>query len=124
MPVRPNIQSALRWRARLGITMGRLLAICRDAATIEPLRSGLAAADHACEICAGNVEAIRRLRERAFDAVLTDPITALAEDLALVAELRQARPGTRVIILASAASHEDLIGALRAQVFACFTSPF
>jgi anti-sigma regulatory factor (Ser/Thr protein kinase)/ActR/RegA family two-component response regulator len=104
--------------------MGRLLAICRDAATIETLRSGLAAAGHECEICAGNVEAVRRLRERAFDLVLTDPLTALAEDLALVAELREARPGTRVMVLAPAASQGELIGALRAQVFACFTPPF
>jgi len=104
--------------------MGRLLAINGDAAAIQTLRSDLAAAGHECEVCGGNVEAIRRLRQRAFDVVLTDPLTSVTEDLALVEELREARPGTRVILLAPAATHDDLIGALRAKVFACFTPPF
>ena len=104
--------------------MGRLLAINGDLAAIETLRSDLAAAGHECEVCGGNVEAIRRLRRRAFDVVLTDPLTSITEDLALVEELREARPGTRVILLAPAATHDDLIGALRAKVFACFTPPF
>ena len=34
------------------------------------------------------------------------------------------RPGVKVIVLAPATTHEDVVAALRAQVFACFTPPF
>ena len=72
----------------------------------------------------GDVEAVRRLRELAVDVVVTDPSTTVAEDLALAAELQSVRPGVRVILLAPATTHEDVVAALRAQVFACFTPPF
>ncbi len=69
------------------------------------------------------MDAVKRLRERAFDVVVTDPTTTVREDLALLEELGQVRPGLKIILLAPAASHEDIIGALQAHVFACFTPP-
>src|SRR5262249_55495277 len=34
------------------------------------------------------------------------------------------RPGARLILLAPSATNEDIVNALRADVFACFTPPF
>jgi anti-sigma regulatory factor (Ser/Thr protein kinase) len=106
--------------------MGRILligrgielsAILSDAASSE-LR------DHHIERCAGNVEALQHLRAHAVDVVVTDPSTAIAEDLALAREISRVRPGVRLVaLLAHAASREELIEALRAEVFACFTMP-
>src|SRR5215831_6007070 len=101
--------------------MGRLLAIRPDAGLTDALQSGLAG--HDLESCGGDVEAVVRLRDRAFDVVLTDPATSVSEDLALAAEMRAVRPGVRIIVLTPAATHDDLVNGLRAHVFACFTQP-
>jgi anti-sigma regulatory factor (Ser/Thr protein kinase) len=56
--------------------------------------------------------------------VLTDPETPVDEDLVLIEELRSLRPGLRIILLAPEAATDDLIAALRAHVFACFSAPY
>ena len=102
--------------------MRRLLAICPDLGLIDALSAGLAGHDFV--ISGGNVEALHRLRELAIDVVITDSSTSVSEDLALATELRCVRPGVKVIMLTPATTHEDVVAALRAQVFACFTPPF
>ena len=102
--------------------MRRLLAICPDQGLLNALSTGLAGND--LVISGGNVEAVRRLRDLAVDVVITDPTTSVTEDLALASELRVARPGVKVIVLAPATTPEEVVAALRAQVFACFTPPF
>jgi anti-sigma regulatory factor (Ser/Thr protein kinase) len=67
--------------------------------------------------------ALRNLRRRAYDLVITSPRTTLCADLALLSELRTVRPGVKTILLAPEATPEEVIAALRAQVFACFTAP-
>ena len=103
--------------------MGRLLAIRADPALSEALRAGLVPAGHEVEFRDGNMDAVKRLRERAIDVVVTDPTTTVPEDLALMDELGQVRPGLKIILLAPAASHEDIMSALQAHAFACFTPP-
>jgi len=65
--------------------------------------------------------ALRQVRQKAIDVVLTDPSTPIDEDFALVEELRRTRPGIQIIVRAPEAGRDDLIAALRARVFACFT---
>jgi anti-sigma regulatory factor (Ser/Thr protein kinase) len=79
-----------------------------------------------CEIltAAGNVDAVHTVRSRAVDVVLTDPDTPVRDDLALVEELRDARPGLKAIVLAPAAAPSEFIAAIRSHVFACFVAPF
>ncbi|HEU0004493.1 MAG TPA: ATP-binding protein [Terriglobia bacterium] len=74
--------------------------------------------------CAGDVEAVQRLRETAIEVVLTDPTTPLREDLALVTELLQTRPGLKTIVLTPQADPNEIVAAIRARVFACFSAPF
>jgi len=79
-----------------------------------------------CEIAcaAGNVDAVRQVRARAVDLVITDPDTPVRDDLALVDELRAVRPGLKAIVLAPAAAPGEIIAAVKSQVFACFVAPF
>ena len=104
--------------------MGRILTIRPDPPLATILRSVLDADRHQIDFCNGSAEAIKRLRESAIDVVITDPATTVEEDLALVSELRNVRPSVRIIVLAPEASANDVVDAIRANVFACFTSPF
>jgi ActR/RegA family two-component response regulator/anti-sigma regulatory factor (Ser/Thr protein kinase) len=102
----------------------RVLAIRPDPAFLAALDRILDGRDCEVETCAGNIEALQRLRVRAVDVVVSDPGTTVDEDLALARELRNLRPATRIIVLAPHATHAELVHAIRAQVFACFTPPF
>src|SRR5262249_10573092 len=73
---------------------------------------------------AGSAAALSHLRRRSYDAVITSPCTGIAEDLALLEEMRHVRPGVKTIVLSPRATPEDVIAALRARVFALFTAPF
>jgi ActR/RegA family two-component response regulator/anti-sigma regulatory factor (Ser/Thr protein kinase) len=106
------------------MTPRRVLAIRPEAAFVQVLTGLLEKRDCALEMCSGNVEAVHRLRTRAADVVVSDPSTTVEEDLALAKELRCLRPATRMIVLAPHATHAELVEAIRADVFACFTPPF
>ncbi len=102
--------------------MQRILIIGEDPAVGVSISPQLQACS--IEIADGDAEALQRLRQQAFELVLTDPKSSVQEDLALVNEIENIRPGVKTIILAPAATPEDVIAALRARVFACFSSPF
>lgn len=104
--------------------MKRILVIgeTNDAAAL--LATDLPADHYAVTTCAGDVEAIRLVRRRAIDVVVTDPTTHIREDLALESELRRFRPGVRMVVLSPPAAPEEVIEALRANVFACFSAPY
>ena len=103
--------------------MGRVLVIQGEPTLIEAMRKDLVPRGHDVEPCTGDVQAVRQVRRKAYDVVVTDPVTPIAEDLALVDELQRTRPGIKSIVRAPAAAREDVITALRAHVFACFTPP-
>ena len=102
--------------------MGRVLVIRGEPALLDALHDAVAARGHEVESCGGNVEAIQHVRRRAVDLVITDPATPITEDLALAEELRATRPGIRIIVRTPSAGPGDVIVALRARVFACFTA--
>ena len=76
------------------------------------------------EFAVGNANAIQRLRARSFGVAITSCESDVEEDLALLAEMRDIRPGVKCIVLARESTPEEVIAALRARVFACFTPPF
>src|SRR5215813_12455253 len=61
---------------------------------------------------------------QSFGVVITSPESAVDEDLALLEEMRAIRPGVKCIVLARQSTPKEIIAALRARVFACFTPPF
>jgi anti-sigma regulatory factor (Ser/Thr protein kinase) len=103
--------------------MYRVLVISAGAEVKEWMRASTLA-DCKVDEAAGPADALRHLRRRSYDAVVTSPCTSVAEDLALLGEMRHLRPGLKTIILSPQSTPEDVIAALRAHVFALFTAPF
>jgi anti-sigma regulatory factor (Ser/Thr protein kinase)/ActR/RegA family two-component response regulator len=103
--------------------MPRILLIGEARALENALRRHPSLADADLDWAAGNAHALRFLRRQCYDAVVTDPRTTIDEDLALLDEMRQIRPGVKVILLSRPAGPEEVIKALRARVFACAEAP-
>ena len=106
------------------MTAGRVLLIGQSEALFEQLRAH--AALRGCDVhtCGTVVEAMRHLREYACDVVVTDPHTTVGDSLAAAREMSWLHPSVRVIALWPAATDTQIIAALRAELFACFTEPF
>ncbi len=104
--------------------MSRVLVIGSHCELSRSIADGLTAAGLPTEQAVGHADALHRLRMRAFGVVITSPDSAVDEDLALLEEMRDIRPGVKCIVLARESTPDDVIAALRARVFACFTPPF
>ena len=104
--------------------MPRALLIDAEKPFVEALARSPVLAGVALDVAAGEADAIRRLRHRAYPLVVSSPRTSLCHDLALLEEIRCARPAVRVILLAPQATPEEIIAALRKRVFASFSVPF
>ena len=72
---------------------------------------------------AGEADAGRRLRTKAYDVIITSPASPAARDLAMVIEAREQQPGIRTIVIAPELTASDIITALRHEVYACFGMP-
>jgi anti-sigma regulatory factor (Ser/Thr protein kinase)/ActR/RegA family two-component response regulator len=104
--------------------MARILMVAPDDSLLAALRASPLLQGHSIEVAGGETAALRQLRRRAFDVLVTAPDTLLEEDAAILDEVRGARPGVRIVLLAPSATPEEVIVALRERVFACFSSPF
>jgi len=104
--------------------MSRVLIIGNENKVSREIGDVLAAAEFPLEYSAGYADTLQRLRLRSFGVVVTSPESTLEEDLALLEEMRTIRPGVKCIILARHSTPGEVIAALRARVFACFTPPF
>jgi ActR/RegA family two-component response regulator len=104
--------------------MARILMVAPGEALLKTLPASPLLEGHEIEVAAGDSDAIRRLRQRAADVLITSPDTDLDEDAAVLDEVRAARPGVRIVILAPHATPVQVIAALRERVFACFSAPF
>ena len=104
--------------------MARILMVAPDETLLKALRASPLLEAHSIEVARGETDALRQLRRRSFDVLVTAPDTCLEEDEAILDEIRAVRPGVRIVLLAPQATPEEVIVALRARVFACFSSPF
>jgi len=104
--------------------MSRVLVIGSHTQVSREIGDALCAAAFPMEYSAGHADALQRLRARSFGVVITSPDSSVDEDLALLEEMRAIRPGVKCIVLARESTPDDVIAALRARVFACFTPPF
>jgi anti-sigma regulatory factor (Ser/Thr protein kinase)/ActR/RegA family two-component response regulator len=104
--------------------MSRVLVIGSDNQVSREVGDALSAAAFPMEYSAGDADALQRLRMRSFGVVITSPSSTVDEDLALLEEMRVIRPGVKCIVLAHHSTPGEIISALRARVFACFTPPF
>lgn len=104
--------------------MSRILIIGDSCPLSDEIGAALGRVDLPLEYAAGHADALMRLRMRSFGVVITSCDSALEEDLSLLTEMRAIRPGLKCIALARQSSPEEVIAALRAQVFACYAPPF
>jgi anti-sigma regulatory factor (Ser/Thr protein kinase) len=104
--------------------MSRVLIIGNDAQVTQEIGNALSATNCPLEFSAGYADALRRLRMLSFGVVITNPDSTVEEDLALLEEMRAIRPGVKSIVLARHSTPDEVIAALRARVFACFTPPY
>jgi anti-sigma regulatory factor (Ser/Thr protein kinase)/CheY-like chemotaxis protein len=100
--------------------MKRILVIDNDSTWV----SQASVLPYEVETAHGSLDALQRLRQRAFDVMVTSGRTHIDEDLALFKESRKVRPGLKAIFLAPSATAPEIIAALRAHVFACLVAPF
>ncbi len=70
------------------------------------------------------VDALNRLHEQPWDVVVSDLDVSTRESIAFASEMAQLHPCIRIITLWPEATGQDVIAAMRAKVFACFTAPF
>jgi anti-sigma regulatory factor (Ser/Thr protein kinase)/CheY-like chemotaxis protein len=104
--------------------MARILMVAPDEGLLKALRSSPLLEGHSIDVAAGDADAVRRLRQRAFDVLVSAPDTDLDEDAAVLDAVRAVRPGVRIVILAPRTTPDQVIAALRQRVFACFSAPF
>jgi len=104
--------------------MSRVLVIGSGTEVSREIGRILVADDVPVEHSTRHADALQRLRRRSFGVVVTLPDSSVAEDLALLEEMRASRPGVKSIVLAHHSTPDEVIAVLRARVFACFTSPF
>ncbi len=104
--------------------MSRVLVIQSDNPVSKEIGDALVGWDFPIEYAAGHVDALHKLRMLSFGVVVTSPESTVEEDLALLEEMRAIRPGVKSIVLARHSTPDEVIAALRAKVFACFTPPF
>jgi anti-sigma regulatory factor (Ser/Thr protein kinase) len=104
--------------------MSRVLIIGDHSQVSREIGDALSTADFPMEYSAGNADALQRLRARSFGVVITSPDSAIDEDLAFLEQMRVVRPGVKCIVLAPQSTRDEVIAALRARAFACFTPPF
>src|SRR5580704_14006823 len=104
--------------------MSRVLIIGSHAPVGREVGDSLCTAGLPVEYSAGNADALKRLRIRAFGVVVTSADSAIDENLVLIEEMRSIRPALKCIVLAHHTTPDKVIAAPRARVFACFTPPF
>ncbi len=104
--------------------MSRVLIIGSHTPISREIGSSLAAAHLSTVYSAGPADALKRLRTRRFDVVITSADSDIDENLALLEEMRSIRPDLKCIVLAQYSTPDKVIAALKARVFGCFTPPF
>ena len=104
--------------------MSRVLIVDTQMPVSREIGERLTAAGLPFEYAAGHIDAVHRLRCRAFSVIITGADGVIEEALALLQEMRLIRPSLKCIVLAPYSTPNEIIAALRARVFGCFTPPF
>jgi len=78
----------------------------------------------AVQHASSNAEAFELAAKKSFDLIITGEKTSGWEDVELLRKIRRVRPHTRLIILTSESTPEDVITAMRERAFSYFSKPF
>src|SRR4030095_786375 len=103
--------------------MQRLLVISDDVKEISWLWEAPSLLNCEIETVCEDADVLQLLRRRDFGILVSSPTNPVKSDVAKLSEMLRIRPGLRLILLAPDTTPKDLIAALRAHVFACFSAP-
>ncbi|MCH2106772.1 MAG: sigma-54 dependent transcriptional regulator [Planctomycetes bacterium] len=106
-----------------GTRMIRVLIVDDDEAHAEALADGLELDDHFCKIATSGTEAVERLQEESFDAVLTDLVMHDVTGLEVLAEARRLQPDAVVLLITGHGSVETAVEAMRSGAADYLTKP-
>ena len=101
-----------------------VLVVDPDPQTNAMLSNILAPLGWAMEIARDNKAVYGLVKTKPYDLIITGEGTAAREDIALLQEIRRFRPHTRLIILTSDGTPEDVIASMREHAFGYFSKPF
>ena len=103
--------------------VGRIVVIGKDNGLAEEFEGNANLRGHIVDVCRSELAALTDIRRTPADVVITNPATPVRDSMALVEELNRIRPGIRTILLAPELTDADVVGALKAQVFAAYKFP-
>jgi len=101
----------------------RVLIVDDDEAHAEALAEGLELDDHFCKIATSGAEAVERLQEESFDAVLTDLVMYDVTGLEVLSECRKLQPDAVVLLVTGHGSVETAVEAMRSGAADYLTKP-
>ena len=91
----------------------RILIVDDDEAHAEALADGLELDEHFCKIAVSGSEAVERIKEETFDAVLTDLVMHDVSGLEVLDECRRVQPDAVVLLVTGHGSVETAVEAMR-----------
>ena len=100
-----------------------VLVVDPDPQTNAMLSNILVPLGWAMEIARDNKAVYGLVKTKSYDLIITGEGTAAREDIALLQEIRRFRPHTRLIILTSDGTPEDVIASMREHAFGYFSKP-
>lgn len=71
-----------------------------------------------------NRAALKAVKRKAFELIITSEKTSGKEDIELLAKVRLLRPHTRLIVLAEEGTPEEALAAMRNHAFSFFSKPY
>ena len=101
----------------------RVLIVDDDEAHAEALADGLEMDDHFCKLALSGSEAVERLQEESFDAVLTDLVMHDVTGLEVLSECRSLQPEAVVLLVTGHGSVETAVEAMRSGAADYLTKP-
>ena len=104
--------------------MSRILVIGNGSDLSGEIGAAIEAINIPVEYAAGDADGLQKLRMHPFEVVITSCASELHQDLTLLAEMRSVRPAVKCVVLARESAPDEVIAAMRAHVFACYTPPF
>jgi DNA-binding NtrC family response regulator len=102
----------------------RILIVDDDSAMRQMLEALFQDEGYATDSAESVDEAVARLRESEYGAVLSDIRMGIRSGLELVAELRSLRPGTPIVLMTAFGSSDAETEAIRAGAFGYLSKPF
>jgi len=100
---------------KTALVVGHDTALAKDLSDILPSWN--------IESAENNSSALAMVEARHFDLILTGEATSGKADVELLCKIRHVRPHTRLIILTSQSTTEDVIAAMREHAFSYFSKP-